>query len=108
MLNTLLLTFALAIVLLPLAGSLIAGLWGKRLGRTLTHRTLVTFVGVAFLLSCYLFKVIVLDVHPAIEGTIYTWGTLSNLQLDVAFLLDPLSVIMTTIVLFVSLMVHIY
>jgi len=108
MLNTLLLTLALAIVLLPLAGSLVAGLFGKTLGRTLTHRTLVTFVGAAFFLSCYLFKVIVLDAHPAVEGVIYTWGSLANLQLDVAFLLDPLSVIMVTIVLFVSLMVHIY
>lgn len=103
-----LINIALIITLLPLAGSLIAGLLGKQLGRTWSHRIAISLVGIAFLLSCYLFKVMVIDNHPAIDATLYTWATAGILHFDVAFLLDRLSVTMVTVVLFVSFMVHIY
>ncbi len=99
---------ALLIVLLPLAGAVIAGVGGKQCGRVFTHRLLITLVGISFLLSCYLFNMIVIQRHPALEINYYTWATAGVLHFDVSFLLDPLSVIMTTIVLFISLMVHIY
>ncbi|HEX4045287.1 MAG TPA: NADH-quinone oxidoreductase subunit L [Gammaproteobacteria bacterium] len=94
--------------LLPLAGTLAAGLFGKRLGHTGTHRVVVTCIAIAFFLSCYLFKVIVLDNHPAVEGQLYTWATAGTIRFDVAFLLDRLSATMSMIVLSISLMVHIY
>ncbi|TAK73170.1 MAG: NADH-quinone oxidoreductase subunit L [Gammaproteobacteria bacterium] len=94
--------------LLPLAGALIAGLFGHQLGRTMTHRLLVTFIGIAFLLSGYLFKVIVVDSYPAVSESFYTWATAGIAHFDIAFLLDRLSVTIATIVLFVSLMVHVY
>jgi len=99
---------ALATTLLPLAGALIAGLLGSRLGRVTTHRIVVSLVGLAFFISCYLFKVIVLDGHAVVDDTIYTWATAGLLRLDVAFLIDRLSVTMAVIVLFISFMVHIY
>lgn len=105
--NTLIL-IALLMSLLPLVGAVIAGLLGKKLGKTLTHRLVVLLVGIAFFLSCYLFKVMVINGHPAIDYSFYTWATAGMLRFDVAFLLDRLSITMSTIVLFVSLMVHIY
>lgn len=96
------------IVLLPLMGSLLAGLLGKKLGHTLTHRVVISLVGISFFLSCYLFKVMVINGHPTIEGPFYTWATAGTLHFEVAFLLDRLSAIMTMIVLFISFMVHIY
>lgn len=99
---------ALIMALLPLAASLIAGMLGKALGRTTTHRVVVALVGISFLLSCYLFKVMVLDGHPAVDNSLYTWATAGMLRFDVAFLIDRLSAAMVMIVLFVSLMVHIY
>ena len=94
--------------LLPLAGSLIAGLAGKALGRTHTHRIVVGLITIAFALSCYLFKTIAIDGHIPISGRIYTWATAGLAHFDVALLVDPLSTTMAMIVLFVSLMVHIY
>src|SRR4029079_7671711 len=94
--------------LLPLAGALVAGLLGKRLGPKTTHRIVVTLVGLSFAISCYLFKAVVLDGKPAVEGDFYTWATAGTLRFDVAFLLDRLSAVMVFIVLFVSFMVHIY
>lgn len=99
---------ALITALLPLGGSLIAGLFGKKIGNKATHSITILLVGIAFALSCYLFKVIVLDGQPAVEESFYTWATAGILHFDVAFLIDRLSVTMITIVLFVSLMVHIY
>src|SRR3989338_9082624 len=103
-----LILLALIMVLLPLGGTLAGGLFGQTLGRTFTHRLLITLVAISFFLSCYLFKIFAMDKHPGVEGVLYTWATAGMLHFDVAFLLDPLSITMTTIVLFVSLMVHIY
>ena len=106
--DQLLINIALITTLLPLAGALIAGLFGRKLGNTWTHRVVITFVAIAFCLSLYLFNVMVRNGHPAIEGVFYTWATAGVAHFDVAFLLDRLSATMITSVLFVSLMVHIY
>ena len=103
-----LLSIALAIILLPLAGSLIAGIFGKMIGRSATHVTTISLMAVAFILSSYLFNVIVLKGQPAIEGVVYTWAQSGAYQFDVALLLDRLSATMIFIVTFVSLMVHVY
>jgi NADH-quinone oxidoreductase subunit L len=106
--DTSLLYIALLMALLPLAGSLIAGLLGHQLGKRMTHSIAITCIGVAFLLSCYLFNVIVIHNHPVVDAPFYTWATSGMLRFEVAFLLDHLSMTMSVIVLFVSLMVHIY
>lgn len=102
------LSIALAIILFPLMGSLVAGLFGKAIGRRLTHWTTILFVGLSFALSCYLFVMIVLFNHPPISGVVYNWVTSGAFQFDVALLLDHLSMTMIFVVTFVSLMVHIY
>lgn len=106
--ETTLLHIAVAIILLPLAGSLIAGLLGKVIGKRLTHWVTVSLVGAAFFLACYLFKIIVLEGHAPVDGLLYQWAMSGKLRFDVALLLDRLSILMTLIVLFVSFMVHIY
>lgn len=103
-----LISITLLISLLPLAGAMVAGLLGSVFTRQSIHRILVSLIGVAFFLSCYLFKVMVLDGHAAIEHSFYTWATAGNAYFEVSFLLDRLSATMIMIVLFVSWMVHIY
>lgn len=85
---------ALIMALLPLAGAILGGIFGKKLGRRLTHRLLILFVGVAFFLACYLFKVMILNAHPFVETNFYTWATAGVSHFDVAFLVDRLSVMM--------------
>lgn len=99
---------ALIIALLPLAGALTAGLLGKKIGKTWTHRIAITCVGISFFLSCYLFKEFIFKSHPAIDESLYTWATAGLVHFDIAFLLDRLSVAMLVIVSFISFMVHIY
>lgn len=95
-------------MLLPLAGSLIVGFFGKKMGVAFTHSVTISFVGAAFILSCYLFYVFVLAGHPVLEGTFYNWVKAGPFSFDIAILLDRLSITMCFVVLFVSLMVHIY
>ncbi len=96
------------VALLPLAGAIIAGLLGKQIGRSATHCITIAFAGSSFLLSCYLFAVIVLLGHPPVEGVIYNWVTTGIFKFNVAILLDHLSATMLFIVSFISFMVHIY
>lgn len=106
--QNLLMALTLVMVLLPLAGAIIAGLLGKMLGKIATHRLVVSFIALSFLISCVLFNAIVLRNHPPVQDSFYTWATAGMLHFDVAFLLDRLSATMVLIVLFVSLMVHVY
>ena len=46
----------LLIPLAPLAGAIVAGFFGRAIGRTWTHRVTIASVLAAFLASCYVFN----------------------------------------------------
>jgi NADH-quinone oxidoreductase subunit L len=94
------------IALAPLAGALLAGLFGRQIGRTMSH--LVTIAGV--LLSFVLSALVLRDVTGGarFNGTIYEWMALGSFKMEIGFLIDGLSAMMMCVVTFVSLMVHIY
>jgi len=98
----------LAIVLAPLAGAIIAGLFGRVIGRSGAHWVTIIGVGISSLLSLYAYKYIVYDGGDIFNQTIYTWLTTGGLDLQIGFLVDRLSVTMMVVVTFVSLMIHIY
>jgi NADH-quinone oxidoreductase subunit L len=99
-------TLYLTVPMAPLAGALVAGLFGKQIGRTGAHLITIAGVLIAFLCSLLIFQD-VLAGHT-FNGTVYTWLTSGNLNLEVGFLIDRLTVVMMLVVTFVSLMVHIY
>ncbi|MBY0544682.1 MAG: NADH-quinone oxidoreductase subunit L, partial [Gammaproteobacteria bacterium] len=98
---------AVAIILLPLFGSLAAGLFGKQVGRRGAHWITCIFVGAAFFLSVYLCELVLLD-DMSFNGPIYTWARSGAFSFDVGFLIDRLSALMMLIVTFISFLVHIY
>ncbi|HFB67124.1 MAG TPA: NADH-quinone oxidoreductase subunit L [Aeromonadales bacterium] len=98
----------LAIVLAPLLGAIIAGLFGKQIGRKGAHWVTILGVGIAFVLSVYVFKQLTMDDVEVFNGTIYTWAQIGQLHFEVGFLVDNLTAMMMVVVTFVSLMVHIY
>jgi NADH-quinone oxidoreductase subunit L len=97
----------LAIPLACLAGALLAGLFGRFIGRAGAHTVTILGVGIAFVLSLVVFKDTVMDGHR-FNGALYTWAVSGGVPLEVGFLIDPLSSLMMIVVTFVSLMVHIY
>jgi len=96
----------LIIPLAPLAGSLIAGLFGRAIGRAGAHWVTILSVLTAFVGSV----VVLLDVLKGntFDGNLYTWATVGDVSLHVGFLIDRLSALMMVTVTFVSLLVHVY
>jgi len=93
--------------LAPLLGAILCGFFGRRLGRTNSHRVAIAGVAVAFALS------VIALLHQINGGvtfdeTIYTWMVSGGFTFEVGFLVDRLTVVMMTVVTSVSLMVHIY
>ncbi|MGD8711866.1 MAG: NADH-quinone oxidoreductase subunit L [Thiohalophilus sp.] len=95
-------------VLSPLIGAIIAGLFGKKIGRAGAHWVTILGVAVAFVLSAITFKHLVFDGAPAFNGSVYTWMVSDGIRFEIGFLVDRLTALMMLVVTFVSLMVHIY
>lgn len=98
----------LTIVLAPLIGAIIPGLFGKQIGRKASHVVTILGVGIATLLSMYVFKYMTIDGNAAYNATVYTWMVADGIKFEIGFLIDSLSAMMMVVVTFVSLMVHIY
>ena len=108
---TLTLPVLCAIPLAPLFGSIIAGFFGTKLGGNRIGNgpcQFVTILGVtiAFVLSCFVLVQVMDGFY--FNGTVYRWMELGELNLDIGFLIDPLTATLMCVVTFVSLMVHIY
>ncbi len=98
----------LAIVLAPLIGSAIAGLFGRKIGRAGAHWVTIIGVAIAFVCSAYAALQIFSGAWPTFNEGIYTWAVSDSIKFEVGFLVDRLTALMMVVVTFVSLMVHIY
>jgi NADH-quinone oxidoreductase subunit L len=99
-------TLYLIVPFAPLAGAIVAGLFGRAIGRKGAHRVAILSVLVSFVASCVIFAD-VLGGH-SFNGSVYTWLTSGATRLEIGFLVDRLSALMMVVVSFVSLMVHVY
>ncbi|MFM1987729.1 MAG: dehydrogenase subunit [Pseudomonadota bacterium] len=90
----------------PLVGAIIAGLFGRVIGRTLSH--VVTILGV--LVSLLASLTVLRDVLAGntFNGPLYTWAIVDGVTFEVGFLIDSLTATMMCVVTSVSLMVHVY
>src|ERR1700693_4137277 len=98
----------LTIALAPLAAAVIAGLFGKTVGKAGAHGVTILGVGVSCVLSFYVLYQILFNGQAPFNGTGYTWLVSDGVHMDGGFLIDRLSAMMMVVVTFVSLMVHIY
>ncbi|MGR8918874.1 MAG: NADH-quinone oxidoreductase subunit L [Gammaproteobacteria bacterium] len=98
----------LAIVLLPLIGAIVAGLFGRQIGRSGAHWVTSGTVGLSFFLSLIPFFRIVLGADEPYNENLYTWLSTGGVDFHIGFLVDELSATMMLVVTFVSWMVHIY
>ncbi len=96
----------LLVPLAPLAGALVAGLFGQYIGRTMSHWVTILGVLVSTIASFVIFNDVMAG--NTFDGTIYTWAVVAGLKMEVGFLIDSLTVTMMVVVTFVSLMVHVY
>jgi NADH-quinone oxidoreductase subunit L len=98
----------LAIPLAPLLGAIIAGLFGKQIGRIGAHTVTILGVAASFVLSAIVLKQFALDGAAPYNESVYTWMVSDGVRFEIGFLIDNLTALMMCVVTFVSLMVHIY
>ncbi|MCN4143968.1 MAG: NADH-quinone oxidoreductase subunit L [Thiohalomonas sp.] len=98
----------LAIVLAPLIGSIIAGVFNAYISRAVAHTVTIAGVGLSFILALFVFKYFAFDGAQAYNETVYTWLVSDGIRFEVGFLIDNLTSMMLVVVSFVSLMVHLY
>jgi NADH-quinone oxidoreductase subunit L len=102
----------LIVPMAPLAGAVLAGVFGTAfggnwIGRRLSHTLTILGVLLAFIVSVMTLKSVAID-GARFNETLYTWMVVGGLKMEIGFLIDGLSAMMMCVVTFVSLMVHIY
>jgi NADH-quinone oxidoreductase subunit L len=98
----------LAIALLPLLAAIVAGLFGRVIGRAASHWVTILGVAASFGMSAYVaYQVFALDA-PVFNGAVYQWLISDGVGMEVGFLIDELTALMMVVVTFVSLCVHVY
>ncbi|MBA3647356.1 MAG: NADH-quinone oxidoreductase subunit L [Chitinophagales bacterium] len=118
-------SYATLIPLLPLAGFILLGLFGRKYFSKSSGVIATFLLLISALLSLYIayqyFFVAekVKETYETIVPLKYTWlqftsaalqkpGSPNDLSIDMGILLDPISVMMMVVITFISLMVHIY
>jgi NADH-quinone oxidoreductase subunit L len=98
------------IPLFPLIGFLINGLVGKSLPKKVVGTIGSAAVGLSFLVTVAIFlEFIKLPADArSVEKVVYTWIASPPFKVSVAYLIDPLSLIMLLVVSGVSTLIHIY
>ncbi|MFP5411356.1 MAG: NADH-quinone oxidoreductase subunit L, partial [Gammaproteobacteria bacterium] len=90
----------------PLVGAIMAGLFGRQIGRAGAHT--VTIAGVAVSFAASLWTLMDVLQGNTVNGTLYQWASVGGVNLEVGFLVDTLTATMMCVVTSVSLMVHVY
>ena len=98
----------LIIALSPLAGAIIAGFLGKKIGRVGAHIVTIASVALSCVLSIQLLLGFINGEMSAFNENAYTWMVTGDITFNVGFMIDSLTAVMMSVVTFVSLMVHIY
>ena len=98
----------LTIVLAPLFGAIVAGLFGRQIGRAGAHWITILGVGLSCVLSLHVLWQFITGEAEVYNQTVYTWLASGSFNFEVGFMVDTLTAVMMSVVTFVSLMVHIY
>ncbi|HTD53698.1 MAG TPA: NADH-quinone oxidoreductase subunit L, partial [Thermoanaerobaculia bacterium] len=91
---------------LPLAGFLLCGLLGKKLGKTFVSAVGVGSVGLATVAAYSRLLPFVFGTREPVVETVGGWIAAGSFSVDIAFRLDALSVLMTSFVTFVGFWIH--
>jgi len=101
-------TLLLWIPLLPLIAAVLAGLFGKLIGRTGAAAVTIAGVAASCVLACVVMKQLLIDGVPSFNGAVYQWLVSDGINMQIGFLVDRLTALMMVVVTFVSLCVHVY
>src|SRR5688572_19281733 len=107
----------LGIVLFPLIGAIVNGLFGRKAARSTVHAVAVLSVAMSFGLAVFAFTHLLQqrlggEEDAAIRYTAWEWFTVvvydRSVSIPVRFVMDALSGVMTLVVTGIGLLIHIY
>ncbi|MFH7014088.1 NADH-quinone oxidoreductase subunit L [Flavobacterium sp. FlaQc-52] len=98
---------ALVLVLAPFLGFLINVFFGKSLGKTVSGIIGTAAVVVSFAVTLFFFNQITQNQQP-IQVTLFDWIQISNLHINLGFLLDQLSLLWLLFVTGIGSLIHLY
>ncbi|MGY0798386.1 NADH-quinone oxidoreductase subunit L [Lysobacter sp. A286] len=98
----------LAIALAPLLGTIIAGFFGRRIGRAGAHSVTIAGLAVSCALSVWVLWQLVGQGAAPFNENLYTWFKVGGFEAHIGFMVDTLTAMMLVVVTSVSLLVHIY
>ncbi|WHF52834.1 NADH-quinone oxidoreductase subunit L [Chryseobacterium gotjawalense] len=96
-----------AIILLPLAGFLINGLFGKKLPKMLVGTLATAVVFASFIIALSLFLKFNADSQPVIVRA-FEWFRINGIQVNFGFQIDQLSLMMIMIITGIGSLIHLY
>src|SRR6266567_4760965 len=98
------------IIMAPLLGAAILGLFGKRMGEHLIGLIACSTVALSAILSFYLFvkHYTVLEQGHKVYDYLFTWISVGRFRADASLLLDSLSAIYILFVTFVAFWIHVF
>ena len=86
----------LAVPLAPLVGAVLAGFFGKSIGRAGAHSVTILGVLISFVLSAMVLNDVLAGAR--FNATIYEWMNLGGLKMEIGFLVDGLTAMMMVVV----------
>ena len=98
----------IAVVLAPLFGSIIAGLFGRQVGRKGAQTVTILGVAVSCALAVHTLYQLLWGGAQPFNQNVYTFFEVGQYSAHVGFMVDRLTAMMMVVVTFVSLLVHIY
>ena len=93
---------------LPLAGFLVLLLFGKRIGEPLSGWLATAMVGLSFVVAIVVFVGLWNEPEHTYELSLFTWIPAGSFNVDVGFLLDPLSMAMVLFITGIAALIHLY
>jgi len=95
----------IAVVLAPLFGSIIAGLFGRQVGRKGAQYVTILGVAISCGLSAYIFSQLLWGGAQPYNQNVYTFFEVGQYSAHVGFMIDRMTAMMMVVVTFVSLLV---
>ncbi len=99
------------ILILPMLGFIFLSWYGKRVSKTVAGFIGCATIGVAFLITLTLLAGLLISDPAERVGNVqvaYSWLNMQTFHLDLAILVDPLSVFMLLVITGVGFLIHVY
>ncbi|AGA33606.1 NADH-ubiquinone oxidoreductase chain L [Thioalkalivibrio nitratireducens DSM 14787] len=96
------------LVLLPLAGFVLNGVFGRRFGTGFVNAVGVGLPFLAFVTALWAWRTLEAGGGAPIVETVFTWAVVGEYVFEVSFYLDRLSAVMALIVTGVGALIHLY